>query len=266
MEINLKVGAMIDIEKLWSTKITDIFPPEIISSLLVILVLIIFSIVVGIVFKKALKDPLKRQGNFVTLITLGVEKVENFIVDIMGEKNRKFSGYAIVLFLYIFISFIFGLTGLASPVTYFGVPLSLGLITLVMIHVQAIKSKHWHYFHRYIEPVFFFLPINFVTMWVPMVSLSLRLFGNAIAGFSVLTICYYGLESLSSAIFGAIGSGASMIFIAPFITPALHLFFDIFDGGIQTIVFIMLTMINIYQEQDVEEEPKRVKNVQYQSK
>ena len=61
--------------------------------------------------------------------------------------------------VYMFIAFIFGLTGLPSPITYMAIPLSLGLSTFMLIHATAIKYNKLRYFKRYVEPVPLFLPI-----------------------------------------------------------------------------------------------------------
>ena len=96
-------------------------------------------------------------------------------------------------------------------------------------------------------------------MWAPLLSLSLRLFGNALAGFTLMSIIYYALGNLSTLIFGMfIPSGWASIILPPFITPVLHLYFDVFSGVIQTLIFVMLTMIFISQE-DPEEEIENVK-------
>ena len=64
------------------------------------------------------------------------------------------------------------------------------------------------------------------------VSLALRLFGNILAATFLVELCYEALHSVG--------------FIAQLAIPVpLHAYFDIFDGGIQTVIFIMLTMINI---------------------
>ena len=88
------------------------------------------------------------------------------------------------------------------------------------------------------------------------------------SGFCIMSIVYFGLENISNMIFGsafmgnywanAIGgvvsgaSGPAGIFVAPFITPILHMYFDIFSGFVQTTVFILLTMIFIVNEQNEE--------------
>ena len=122
-----------------------------------------------------------------------------------------------------------------------------------MIHITAAKANKLGYFKRYIEPIPVLLPINLLSMWAPLLSLSLRLFGNALAGYCLMSIVYYFTEQLSALIFQFINSGVNQIFVSWIITPALHAYFDVFSGAIQTMVFVILTMIWVSQE-DPEEE------------
>ena len=149
---------------------------------------------------------------------------------------------------YLFLAFIFGLTGLPSPVTYMAVPLSLGLLTFLLIHIISARFTKIRYFKRYIDPMPVFLPVNLLSMWAPLLSLTLRLFGNAIAGWALLTIVEVGLRDASAAIFSAVPAGWNEIFLAPIPLALLHAYFDLFSGLIQTIVFISLTAIFIGQE------------------
>ena len=242
-----------------STKFDDIFVPEIVSSLFIMILITILVFIVYFKVRKAEKDPLAPQKGIVLLFTWFVEWFDKATVSIMGEKNRNFSGVCVGIAMYLFISFIFGLTGFQSPVTYFGVTLSLALVTFILIHFTAIKENKWGYFKRFIDPFPVFLP-------------ALRMFGNALSGFCIMSIIYYGLECVSDAIFGAafvgdywantIGqmvsgpNGPAGIFVAPIITPIFHMYFDLFSGFIQTTVFTMLTMIFVLQEQN--EEPDQV--------
>jgi F-type H+-transporting ATPase subunit a len=76
------------------------------------------------------------------------------------------------------------------------------------------------------------LPINLMERFVLVMSLTLRLYGNMVAAVVLVELVYQAL--------GSIGM------IAQFGSPVLiHLYFDLFDGAIQMIVFSMLTMINI---------------------
>lgn len=253
-----------------STELNDWFVPEVFSSLLVMLVIIILSLVIYFKFKKANKDPMQEQKGFVLVISTLVGTLENFVVGTMGEKNKKYSGLVMGIAMYIFFCFLIGLTGLASPMTYLGCTVSVALITFGMIHFTAIQENHWKYFKRYIDPIPVFLPINLISMWAPLLSMSLRLFGNAVSGFCIMSITYFGLKSLSASVFGGVFAGAYVgntlgqtfsgangpagMFFAPFVTPVLHLYFDLFSGFIQTFVFLLLTMIFILQEKSDEDE------------
>ena len=236
----------------------DMFPGEVIISLIVMLLLAIISFVIYFLFKNA--DPTKPEKGFRLLIVMLVEKVEAFTVDIMGEKIRSFAGYAIAVGGYIAFSFIFGLLGLPGPMTYLGNTLSIALCTFGLIHFTAMKKNKWGYFKRYIDPFAIMLPINLLSMWAPLLSLSLRLFGNALAGYTLMSIVYFFLGQVSEMIFGGfIGGGFGSVIIPPLITPILHAYFDVFSSAIQVLIFVMLTMIFVAQEDNDDEEDTSVK-------
>ena len=224
---------------------TDI-PGEIISSLIVVVIVIILAIIVGIMAHFA--NPLKRPKGLLHLAEIGVNYFDNFAKDLAGPAMPNFGGFIMGVAVYLFIAFIFGLTGLPSPVTYMAVPLSLGLTTFILIHVTSIRYTKWKYFKRYIDPIPIFLPINLISMWAPLLSLTLRLFGNAIAGWALLTIVESGLTSLSQQLFAFMQTEWSGVFLAPIPLALLHAYFDLFSGLIQTVVFISLTAIFIGQE------------------
>ena len=221
----------------------------VVSSLIVILIMIILSIYIGI--RAHFQDPLKRPKGMLLVAEVGVNFFEGMAEGLLGKHFRGFGGYMMAIGVYMFIAFIFGLTGLPSPITYMAIPLSLGLSTFMLIHATAIKYNKFKYFKRYIEPVPLFLPINLISMWAPLLSLTLRIFGNAISGFVIMSILYAGLEGLSATIFSAleasIGEG-NQVFIAPLITWIFHLYFDLWAGFIQTTVFLSLTAIYVGQE------------------
>ena len=103
-------------------------------------------------------------------------------------------------------------------------PLSIALVTFSLTHFTAMKYKKLGYFKRYVEPVFLFLPVNLISMWSSLLSLTLRLFGNALAGYCIITIIYIGFGT----IIPPLGNYAGLA-ITPFIAPFAHLFFDVFD-------------------------------------
>lgn len=225
----------------------EYFTGENITSLIVMGLIILLSIIIYFVFRK--KNPRSVIKGFTMIICLIVEKIDGMVLDLMGKKYKKFGGYALGLTLYIGLSFFVGLLGLPGPMTSLCNTLSIGLCTFVLIHANAVKANHWGYFKRYIEPSPIMLPINLLSMWAPLLSISLRIFGNALSGFTLMGIIYWALGGVSNSIFGSfVGYGWSSVILPPFITAILHAYFDVFSGAIQTLIFLMLTMIQIAQE------------------
>ena len=174
-------------------------PGEVISSLIVMLIIIILAIYIGI--RAHFQDPLKRPKGLLHIAEIGVNYFDNFVKDLTGSALPNFGGFIMGVACYLFLSFIFGLTGLPSPVTYMAVPLSLGLTTFLLIHIISARYTKFGYFKRYIDPMPIFLPVNLLSMWAPLLSLTLRLFGNAVAGWALLTIVEVSLRDLSASLF-----------------------------------------------------------------
>ena len=216
------------------------------TSMIVMLIMIILAIYIGI--RAHFHDPLKKPKGMLLIAEMGVTFFEDFAEGLLGRRFRIFGGYLMAIGVYLFLAFIFGLTGLPSPMTTLSVPLSLGLSTFVLIHATAAKYNKIRYFKRYVEPLPFFLPVNLISMWAPLLSLTLRLFGNALSGFVIMNIVYYALQNLSAMVFAAIEAPLNEVFIAPFIAWILHLYFDLFSGFIQTTVFLSLTTIYVGHE------------------
>ena len=225
---------------------------EIIVALGIICVLIILAIIVGILAKRA--DPLKRPKGLLMLVEWAVEKLDAFVADTMGPGFDNFAGLLLAIIPFMFISFTIGLTGLPTAMNNLAVPLSLALVTFILIHYTSIRFTKIHYFKRYVDPFPFFLPINLLSMWAPLLSMTLRMFGNAIVGWVLLGLVNGGLETLSSLLFGFMGEGVSSIWFVPIVTPLLHAYFDLFSGFVQTMVFVYLTALFISQErpEDIE--------------
>ena len=220
---------------------------ETISSL--ILIGIISLLAIYICIRSRFADPLKKPKGILFLAEVGVNFFDGLVESLMGPRYRGFGGFIMAIAVYLFLAFIWGLTGFPAPVTYLATPLSLGLITFVLIHANSIRFTKFRYFKRYIEPIPLFLPINLISMWAPLLSLTMRLFGNALAGWTLMTLLYAALNGIGGTVIEAAGQamGAGS-FVAPIITPILHAYFDLFSGLIQTVVFLFLSMIFIANE------------------
>lgn len=193
-----------------------------VSILIICVVLILFALVVRL----KLKDTDGKPGGLQNVAELIVEMLDKMVEGSMGTKGKGFRNYLGVLFIFILFSNLSGLLGLRPPTADYGVTLALGLITFFIVQVNNIRYNKFGAFTELFQPVPFLFPINFVGEIAVPVSLSLRLFGNILAG-TVIMGLIYGLLS-------------KVAFLWPGV---LHAYFDVFSGAIQTYVFCMLTMV-----------------------
>lgn len=193
--------------------------------LMVMLVIIGFAIAANRAIKRAEEVP----GFFQNIVELVVEKLDGMITAVMGKNAVKFANYIGSIFIFILISNISGLFGLRPPTADYGVTLPLGLLTFVLIFVNKLKYQKLSGFLKGLcDPWPIWAPINIIGDIAVPVSLSLRLFANILSG-TVMMALVYGLLSWIALIWPA----------------ALHVYFDLFSGAIQTYVFCMLTMTYI---------------------
>lgn len=218
----------------------DIFPAELIVSLFIMFLIAVFCFIVY--FKSKKVDPLKKPKGIMLLAEMYVSFVDNLVEKNMGKQYKKIGG-AIFGFMmpYLFLCMIFGLLGVESPATYLYVPLTMGLTTFILIHATAVYYNKWKYFKRYVDPIPVFLPINLLSMWAPLLSITFRLFGNAVAGYVILKLVYWAFAEIK---IGMVSLGP----VAVVITPVLHAYFDLFSGFIQTTVYVLLSMALISNE------------------
>ena len=177
------------------------------STVVVCALIGLFAIVAGRAFKKA--DPLKKeQPKLLFLVHWFADKVDGFVMDRMGKEFRYLVPYFMFVFLYLPASFLFGLLGVEAPATAWVSNMCLALGTWIFIHFTAIKYRKFRYYQRYFsmdnDSAFniglncLFTPINVATVVVPIISLSFRLFGNALAGLIVMTLIYAATASISN--------------------------------------------------------------------
>lgn len=214
--------------------------PNIRSSILITVILVIFILVVNRKLKN--HDATKTPTGIVLIAELLVDMINNFTKDIMGKSWKKYAAYILTLAMFLFFANISGLLGLYPPTANVAITVSLGLVTFAMIQYSGFKNNGFkNYLKSLADPSPLMLPLNIIGEIVVPFSLGFRLFGNILSG-SILLALIYGM-------FEAMNIGL----VAPFVTPIFHAVFDIFFGLIQTAVFIILTMVFISSKMPEEE-------------
>lgn len=215
-DIESKILARFDVAgtEVWLTQ-------TVVTTWIIMAALILFAIVV----RCKLKNFTDKPDGFQNVIEIGVENMYKLVVTCMTEKYDYFGKWFFGVFCFILVSNLSGLLGFRAPTADLATTAAVGVATFVMIHFMGIVTGKGSYFKGYVEPVFFLLPINLISEIATPISLSCRLFGNIMGGMAIMTLVYSLPRYLN---FG--------------IPAALHVYFDVFAGCIQTVVFVMLSM------------------------
>jgi F-type H+-transporting ATPase subunit a len=170
-----------------------------------------------------------RPGKLQQFFELLIEGIDGMLEEIMGHGGRTFIPMLFTLALFIFLSNILGIIpSLETPTDQIAVTLGLALVSFVYYNYWGI---HHHGVFGYIKASFMgpmmaiaplMLPIEIVSHLARVLSLSVRLMANMIAGHNI-TLIFMGLVPLG----------------LPIMFEGLHLAV----GALQAYVFVMLTAV-----------------------
>lgn len=206
---------------------------ELVFSLMIIFALCCLFVYAG---KKVMAaNPLERPKGIVLVCETGVEMIYNYMKSIMPSQFEKnYYPYFAVMFVYLICANLSGLIGFDAPTSNYSITLAITLITFILIQYNAFKKKGgFTYVKELVWP-----PTNLLSAVSPLISLSMRLFGNILSGTILMGLVYQFTGWLSSFII-------PFNFLGPVLAPVLHAYFDVFAGCIQTLVFVTLSSILI---------------------
>jgi len=175
--------------------------------------------------------------------------VYNITKDAMGEKrSEKFAPYMGTLLTFFALGSCLGMFGLRPIAADLNCTVPFAVISFVMIHYNAVRAHTAKGYMKHLaEPYAFIFPFNVLSDLMFPVTLGMRIFGNLLAGFIVMTLMYHALGVLTN------GIGSAVPFFQIAIPLPFHLFFDLFEPGLQAYIFVMLTMVFTANGSDVEE-------------
>ena len=213
--------------------VTITIQKELIYSLFICLLLGIFFIYAGNKIRKA--DPLEKPHGIVLVMELMISAMQSYMKSIMPSKFEKnYYPYFGMLACYLIVANLFGLTGFDAPTSCLSITLAITIVTFTLIQYNAFKKKGaFTYIKDLVWP-----PTNILSALSPLVSLSMRLFGNILSGSILMGLVYSFTGWISYHVI-------NFNFLGPVVAPVLHCYFDIFAGCIQTLVFITLSSILI---------------------
>ena len=192
----------------------------------------------------------KRPGKVQVVLEKIISMLYGLVKDTMGEHNMKFAPYIGTLFLSSIVGTLIGMTQiLPSATADLSVTMAWALVTTGMVWYNNIKNfgfKAW--LKGFTEPIVVMTPMNIVSEIAQPISLAFRHFGNVAGGGVLTALIYAALAGLSQAIFVWLPETV-LAFIPPVLQvgiPAfLSIYFDLFSGFVQALVFSLLTMVYV---------------------
>lgn len=203
----------------------------------------IMAVIMVLVLIFARKFETVPRGSQVWVETL-VDSINGIVKSMMGDEFKSHSPYVGTIIIFLLMLNLLGLTGLTPPTSQYSVALGLAITSFLVIQGTALKRNGVKGYLRGMEGplpamAVMMFPLNVIERFTLPVSLSLRLFGNMFAASFIMELLYKGLMYVSKSLFGHIPLFALILPIP------LHVYFDLFDGTIQMVIFVMLTMVNI---------------------
>lgn len=228
MEEEIAVLAKIPVTIPFTSISFNIVITEVIVTSWIIMALLILWAYLATRKMKAIPTGLQNSAEIV------VETVNNFVKGLMGEKHyRAFAPYIGTLGLYLLFSNTLGALFFAKPPTRdFSIPVALAIMTITLVIGSSIKYrgvKGW--FKSLFEPTPIMFPFNLLEYIIKPLSLCMRLFGNILGAYILM----------------------HMLIHFPVVPSVACLYFDLFDGGLQAFVFVLLTTLYVSEAIEVEE-------------
>jgi F-type H+-transporting ATPase subunit a len=187
-----------------------------------------------------------------TMLEAGIEFLNGFSKQQLGSRAGILGPYIGTVFLFLLAV---NILPAITPVYALGIPpafdikpptkdinvcAALATVTVALMLISGIIARGpagWTL--RLFHPVPLMLPFNLMDYVIRPVSLCLRLFGNMLGGFIIMSL-------ISIALSDAIKF--SIIIPLPF-----SLYFDFFDGFVQALIFTFLTTLYISEAVDTSE-------------
>jgi F-type H+-transporting ATPase subunit a len=159
--------------------------------------LLVFAILIAYFVVVRLTLSVEKPGGVQHLAEMTNEFVSEQGQSIIGHGSEKFVSYLTALLLFILLSNLIGLVpGLESPTTSPVVPLGFALVTFLYYHYHGIRSNGGAYIKQFLGPVWWLswllLPIEIISHFARVLSLTVRLYANMFAG-DLVTLAFFSL-------------------------------------------------------------------------
>jgi F-type H+-transporting ATPase subunit a len=193
---------------------------------MVLIVAVFLALFLGLAARRRKVVPGKLQN----VLEVIIAAVEGQLIEIIGPEGPKFLPMLGTVGMFIFCSNVMGLIpGLMSPTSKLNVTIGCALTVFLYYHYQGMKAQgFFKYLKHFMGPVPalapLMVPIELISHFSRIVSLSIRLFSNIFAEDVLIVVI------------------ASII---PYFLPLPFMALSIFTGFLQAFIFVLLACIYI---------------------
>lgn len=204
--------------------------------LILCMIFAIFFIIMGKRFEKA--DVRKAPKGILLISEMIAGLCQTIIGENLKDKTKVYLPFFGTLIMLMATSNLLGLLGLQPPTSNLSVNITLAVMMFLLIQYHGIKKGGLKArLKELTEPMWLLTPLNVIGEFALPISLSMRLFGNILAGSIITLLVYTAMESF-----------APLGYLGYIVTPFLHMYFDIFSGLIQTYIFFTLASFFLSQQ------------------
>ena len=185
-----------------------------------IIMVLLMAVTLLLTRRLSVREP----GKVQTALESAVSFLNGFVKTNIGSHWRSFAPYLGTVALYIALSNVIGIFGLTPPTKDISVTAALALMSMLLIYgAQFRYNGLLGGLKKFAEPMPLLLPINLMEVAIRPLALCMRLFGNILGAFIIMEM---------------------LKFVVPVVLPAVFsIYFDLFDGIIQTVVCVFLTTL-----------------------
>lgn len=187
-------------------------------------------------------------GRLQALAEISYEFIYKMCIDEIGEQGKAFFPLVFALFFFILIGNVIGVWPYAFTFTsHIATTFAMTLMVVVLTTLVGLRLHGWHFFSYFVPKgvpkvlLPLLVPIEILSYLSRLISLSVRLFANMMAGHVMLEVC---------ASFVVMLSAASVIFWIPaalsFTMDVVLIGFELLVAGLQAYVFAVLTCIYLH--------------------
>jgi F-type H+-transporting ATPase subunit a len=187
-------------------------------------------------------------GRLQSLGEASYEFIQGMVTEQVGDEGKKYFPFVFAIFMFVLFGNLLGMLPYAFTFTsHIAVTLTLAIIVFLTVTVIALMRHGMHFFSYFFPegaPVWLapiIIPVEVISYFSRVVSLSVRLFANMVAGHVMLKVFATFVVLL-----GSLGAVGPFVAVLPLSVNIALVGFEFLVAFLQAYVFAILTSIYLH--------------------